>query len=46
MDIWHISDLHLSKSEIENNIVFGDIPKADVAVVLGDLSSDMKANLN
>lgn len=46
MDIWHISDLHLSKQEIESAAVFGDIPNADVAVVLGDLSSDMKANLH
>lgn len=46
MDIWHISDLHLSKREIETDAVFGDIPKADLAVVLGDLSSDMKANLH
>jgi Icc-related predicted phosphoesterase len=45
MDIWHISDLHLSKQEIASGAVFGDIPKADLAVVLGDLSSDMRANL-
>ncbi|MCZ7861287.1 metallophosphoesterase [Agrobacterium salinitolerans] len=45
MDIWQISDLHLSKQEIESDAVFGDIPRADVAVILGDLSSDMTANL-
>ena len=45
MDIWHISDLHLTKEEIEGGMVFGEIPKADVAVVLGDLSSHMDANL-
>jgi Icc-related predicted phosphoesterase len=45
MNIWHISDLHLTKSEIEEDTVFGDIPDADLAVVLGDLSSDMRANL-
>lgn len=45
MRIWHISDLHLSAREIEEDTVFGDIPDADVAVVLGDLSSDMEANI-
>nr|WP_250807674.1 metallophosphoesterase [Neorhizobium tomejilense] len=45
MDIWHISDLHMGKEEAEGGIAFGEIPKADVAVIIGDLSSDMMANL-
>ena len=45
MDIWHISDLHMTKDEVEGGATFGDIPRADLAVVLGDLSSDMTANL-
>lgn len=45
MDIWHISDLHLEKEEVDGGVTFGPIPKADMAAVLGDLSSDMMANL-
>jgi predicted MPP superfamily phosphohydrolase len=45
MKVWHISDLHMTREEIEAGMTLGAIPQADVAVVIGDLGSDMKANL-
>jgi Icc-related predicted phosphoesterase len=41
MKIWHISDLHLSAEDVTNPQELGDVPKADVAVILGDTSDNI-----
>lgn len=45
MKIWHISDLHLSEHQIGEGFTYGAIPKADVAVIVGDLSDRMQSSL-
>lgn len=45
MEIWHISDLHLSQQQIAESFAYGSIPKADVAVVVGDVSDRMDDSL-
>jgi Icc-related predicted phosphoesterase len=43
--IWQINDLHLSKEEVRANHVCGPVPEADVAVVVGDVSDHVEANI-
>jgi Icc-related predicted phosphoesterase len=46
MNIWHISDLHFNDEQIAEAFTYGDIPKADVAVVVGDVSDKMNDSLD
>ncbi|TLX16629.1 metallophosphoesterase [Rhizobium sp. MHM7A] len=45
MEIWHISDLHFSEQQIADAFSHGVIPKADIAVVVGDVSDRMEDSL-
>jgi len=45
MKIWHFSDLHLKKEDLGKIGYLGAPPKADVAVILGDLGGDLEENL-
>jgi Icc-related predicted phosphoesterase len=43
--IWHISDLHFTEEEVRDGKLLGEVPPADVAVVLGDISDHVEANI-
>ncbi|NTF17940.1 phosphatase [Agrobacterium rubi] len=45
MKIWHVSDLHYTDEEVRSGMLLGDIPVADVAVIAGDVSDDVEANI-
>lgn len=45
MKIWHISDLHFSEAEVRAGKLPAPVPEADVAVIVGDLSDDVEANI-
>lgn len=45
MRIWQISDLHMTDDEVAAGHVYGPVPDADVAVIVGDLSDDVEANI-
>ncbi len=45
MRIWHVSDLHFTEEEVRGGKLLGEIPDADVAVVLGDISDHVEANI-
>lgn len=44
--IWHVSDLHFTEDEVRAGKLLGDIPAADVAVIVGDISDDVEANID
>jgi Icc-related predicted phosphoesterase len=46
MKIWHISDLHFTEEEVRSGLMLGETPEADVAVVLGDISDHVEANID
>ena len=45
MRIWHISDLHLNEEEMKKWSELDNIPEADIAVILGDVSDDGLKNI-
>jgi Icc-related predicted phosphoesterase len=44
--IWQINDLHMEHDEVVSGKTFGDLPDADVAVVVGDLSDFVEDNID
>lgn len=46
MRIWQINDLHMERDEVVSGKTFGDLPDADVAVVVGDLSDFVEDNID
>lgn len=45
MRIWQINDLHLTLDQVRSDTKFGEIPEADLAVVVGDVSDHVDENL-
>ena len=46
MRFWQISDLHYTEEEVRAGTLLGEIPEADVAVVVGDISDHVEANID
>lgn len=45
MKLWHLSDLHYTNDEVTKPQSIGDVPNADVAIVLGDVSDNVFSSL-